>query len=88
MADGTVKNGTRVPVEFGPYSGQAAIEGNRVIFPGQASDFRQVVNGTVDGQPVKVVARGRNAMVPKLVEIVIELPPPLPAGSDAGDPSQ
>jgi hypothetical protein len=69
MTQITIKNGTRVPVEFGHYTGMAAIDGDRVLFPADLRTFRRVKTGTVDGVAVTVTKIGRSAVVPALVEI-------------------
>lgn len=69
----TVKNGTRVPVEFvragKGYSGLAALDGDRVLFPAPANALRGINAGTVDGEPVRVVSVAPSETVPSVLVV-------------------
>ena len=69
----TVKNGTRVPVEFvrpgGGYSGLAAVDGNRVLFPGKIASMRGIKTGTVAGVEVRVVSVAPSDLVPTILVV-------------------
>lgn len=65
-----IKNGTRVPVVFGrAYDGLAAIDGSTVLFRGTKASMRGIKEGTVDGNPVRVVSVAQSDVVPSVLVV-------------------
>ena len=82
MSEGTIRNGERLPVEFGSYSGEAGV--NEWLGEKQAAFFadyrglRRIETGKVDGKDVSVVAVDRSATVKGMVVVTFEPPPARP----------
>ena len=66
----------RKHVEFvrpgGGYSGLAAVDGNRVLFPGKIASMRGIKTGTVDGVEVRVVSVAPSELVPTILVVEFE----------------
>lgn len=72
---GTINNGHRADVEFGPYRGRAGVQvidgETMVAFPANLREMKDIASGTIGGAAYAVKSIVRSESVPSMVVLTV-----------------